>query len=197
MRILIACAFFWVVSVASAQELTLILNVEQTEMPVGIPIIIHVTIRSDKAFTLRDQFGFCGEHTGLIVLDERGNAASPIREMGCAVLEDTPFDSTAKIEYKNSASTDDEFFLNPGTYKIIATYSSIGPYLDRYSETDQRTVEGIWIGKLTSNEVKVTVKNPEGEDLKAFLDHRLSEKEISEVGAELPWFLKIRSANCS
>ena len=191
-KILVYFLFLWIGKFASAQDLKLVLNVEQSEMSVGIPIIISVTIKSEKDFTLHGPFNLCDGHTGLIIRDRNGNSVSPIVEMGCAFPEMSPFDSETKAKYEKFASTNFEFFLNPGRYGIRANYVSRGPYLDRYSETDQRPVEGIWVGELSSNEVKFTVKNPEGEDQKAFIALRPSQEELPPPENELPWFLKIK-----
>jgi hypothetical protein len=71
------------------------------------------------------------------------------------------------LRYEDAAATAWNIFLLPGRYRIQAQYHSHGPYLDRYSQTDQRPVAGIWEGDLISNVAAVEVVAPQGEDLRA------------------------------
>src|SRR5574338_227994 len=167
MRIL--CAIFIVISLfpnlLRGGDLSLQLEIAPAEVLVGVPFLVKLTIKSNADFTLHGPLGFCdSEHTKMIVKDSSGNPTD-IPAFDCEGISVTPglFDSDAKKTYKGSTSTEDEMYLPAGSYKISAEYNSSGPYVDRYSDTDIRPVEGIWIGKLSSNEAKVTVKNPEGE----------------------------------
>jgi hypothetical protein len=170
----------------------LILEVEEPQILVGIPIVANLRLQSKSAFTLHGRLSFCHGHAGLTIRDSSGNQVSPILEIGCPSVLETHLPSTAKVEYNGVASTSFEFFLNQGEYQVTATYTSLGPYVDHYSETDHRPVEGIWTGALTSNTVKLNVEFPKDEDQQAFLNLGPSPEQLASSPDSLAWFLKTK-----
>jgi hypothetical protein len=177
---------------AAPPNLSLRINIEPKEVILGIPLKLKLTLESKDSFTLDGGLGTCDEHTKIIVKDSTGNPAG-IAAIDCSgfVACRGPFDSDGKKTYEGLLALEDEFFLPEGTFLISAEYRSLGPYLDRYSDTDIRPVEGIWIGEIKSNEVKVTVKYPEGEDLVAFQALRPSQEKLEPPENKLSWFLKL------
>jgi hypothetical protein len=113
---------------------------------VGLPVILKLKLTGSGNFALDNGFGHCDEHTTLIVTDSSHNVVSYVEDAPCGYAQRSPLDSKHKIEFNGSAEASYEIFLLPGEYLISAHYTSFGPYLDRYSETDQRPVDGIWIG---------------------------------------------------
>jgi hypothetical protein len=191
------CAIFVLIllfpNLVRCENLSLQLEILPTELIVGLPFLVKITLKSNTDFTLHGGLGFCdSEHTKIAVKDSSGNPID-IPAFDCEGLSVTTglFDSDAKKTYQGSLSTEDEMYLPAGTYKISAEYSSLGPYLDKYSETDIRPVEGIWIGKLNSNEVKIIVKNPEGEDQLAFQALRPPQEKLESPENKLSWFIKL------
>lgn len=179
-------------SLSHSENLFLEVEVQPYEVLVGAPIIFKLNLKSEGTFTLHGQLGLCDEHTKILVKDSSGNITNtPAFDCeGLSVIKGL-FDSDAKKTYYGLVSTQDEMYLPAGEYKISAEYNSSGPYIDRYSDTDIRPVEGIWIGKLSSNEVKVTVKNPEGEDQLAFKALRPLQEKLEPPENKLSWFLKL------
>lgn len=148
MRIMLVLAFIVLAPVlCMSQSLSLRIEVQPDELVLGLPFTIKLKLESNESFTLHGSFGLCDDHTKVIVKDDSGNPAG-IVAIDCGGLSMTlnPFDSDAKKTYQGLAITEDEFYLPVGIFKMSAEYHSTGPYLDRYTNTDQRPVEGIWIG---------------------------------------------------
>jgi hypothetical protein len=181
-------------SLVYGEGLSIQLEIAPAEVIVGVPFLVKLTLTSNTDFALHGGLGFCdSEHTKINVKDSSGNPTA-IAAFDCegSTVERNLFDSDAKKTYGSIVSTQDEMYLPAGSYRISAEYRSSGPYVDRYSDTDIRPVEGIWIGELTSNEVKVTVKNPEGEDQVAFQALRPSQEELQSPENKISWFLKLK-----
>src|SRR5262245_42473337 len=140
-------------SLCIAQDLTLQTQVETNKVILGFPINLKVTLQGKGKFTLPERFtAMCSTHTIFVIRDTTGNRSNFSFQGPCGVTSTSPFDSDGKTEYDGSVSAETQIFLTEGKYTIYSIYRSKGPYLDRYSDTDQRPVEGIWEGEISSNE---------------------------------------------
>lgn len=162
--------FLFSLAALSAQATGLALRIvaQPRSSVFGEPVHITVQIISEGQFSLPRPFGRCDGHIAWSATDERGNrATSSSDEIPCPKVLGSPLESKAVTKYDCLATTSWNILLLPGRYHVQAEYHSHGPYLDRYSETDQRPVPGIWEGDLTSNVAEVEVLTPKGEDLRA------------------------------
>jgi hypothetical protein len=153
-----------------AQDLALKIIPESTKVSLGLPITFKLSLASETPFSLHGTFGICSEHLILEVKDQSGNQADFTFGHSCPPPDQSGFDSRGKIRYDGKVVKDVVMYLDVGMYTITARYESKGPYLDRYSRTDQRPVEGIWLGELVSNPINVTILTPQGPDQPAWLD---------------------------
>jgi hypothetical protein len=156
----------------SAQELILRLEVESNSIILGLPFRIKATIQGNKPFVLNGRFGlYCDDYGGIIVTDKSGNRIYFSSGSGpCPQVEEGLFASQGKVQYKKEAEANSVVYLPAGSYNLQVAYHSHGPFLDRYSDSDQQPVTGIWEGELRSNLVSVEVKLPEGEDRNAIVN---------------------------
>jgi hypothetical protein len=169
-RTLMAALCIWVPLFCHAQELKLTVTAQPAHAVFGEPLRVAVSIGGQGSFVLPWVFGRCDQgHTRWSVVDEAGNRV-PMSSDGfllCPQGKRTPYDSKAMHKYDSPVAADWSIYLLPGRYRVQAEYHSHGPYLDRYSDTDQRPVTGIWEGDLTSNVAVVEIVAPRDEDLRA------------------------------
>jgi hypothetical protein len=154
-----------------AHNLTLTLESETNEVILGLPLKLKATIRGDKPFVLPGTFGIdCNQYGGVFVTDKSGNRVGFSSGAPCPQFVEEQFPSESKAQYPNQGEAIVEIFLPAGSYDVQAYYHSAGPFIDRYSDKDQRIVEGIWEGHARSNVVSVQVKIPDGDDRNALLN---------------------------
>jgi hypothetical protein len=164
------CIFLLLSTITFAQDLVLKIVPESTKVSVGLPVTFKLALNSETPFTLHGTFGVCNEHLVFEITDQSGQPADFTFGHSCPPPDLSGFDSRGKMQYEGNVIKDVAMYLEVGTYTITALYHSKGPYLDRYSPTDQRPVEGIWLGELVSNTIRVTVSSPQGPDQSAWSD---------------------------
>jgi hypothetical protein len=153
-----------------AQDLFLKIIPESTNISIGLPATFKLSLESQTPFTLHGTFGVCSEHLFFDVRDQSGNFVPFAFTNPCPDSDTSAFDSRAKIQYDGKVIRDVAIYLDAGRYSVTARYSSVGPYLDRFSATDQRPVEGIWLGDIISNSIEINVAFPQGFDQPAWLN---------------------------
>jgi len=169
MRKLCFAVAFVVTWQVMASDLSLLLNVSPAQSLQGCPIAISLSLKGQGDFTLPRPFGRCDRQTRILITDEAGRITSGETEAPCPTFTPNPIASMGIAKYHCVAITSFNIFLPPGRYTLRAVYESAGPYLDKYSDTDQRLVPGVWEGKLHSNEAVIQVLAPQGEDMKAWV----------------------------
>ncbi len=177
--------FLLVSSSTFAQDLFLKIASESTKISVGLPATFKLSLESEAPFTLHGTFGVCSEHLVFEITDKSGNPADFTFGFPCPSADTRVFDSRAKIQYDGHVTRDLEMYLDVGNYMITARYRSLGPYLDRYSATDQRPVEGIWVGDIVSNTIAITVSSPQGYDQPAWLNLAAPTNSLESIASFL------------